>query len=44
MLVNGEALDVVEQFEYLGVNFYCNLNFRQHVKKISLTIEESVKL
>ena len=34
VLVNGERLDVVEQFKYLGVVFDSNLNFKQHVKKI----------
>lgn len=37
--VNGERLDVVEQFKYLGVVFDSNLTFRQHIKKITSVIK-----
>lgn len=34
VLVNGERLDVVEQFKYFGVVFVSNLTFKQLVKEI----------
>lgn len=37
--VNGERLDVVEQFKYPGVVFDSNLTFRQHIKKMCNKIQ-----
>ncbi len=37
--VNGESLDVVEEFKYLGVVFDTNLSFKAHVKKIKNIIK-----
>jgi len=34
VVVNGESLDVMEEFKYLGVVFDTNLSFKAHVKKI----------
>ena len=39
VFVNGERLDVVEKFKYLGVIFDSNLTFKDHVKKISNVIK-----
>uniref|UniRef100_A0A3P9IXE9 Reverse transcriptase domain-containing protein n=1 Tax=Oryzias latipes TaxID=8090 RepID=A0A3P9IXE9_ORYLA len=35
VVVNGEQLEVVEQFKYLGIIFDSKLTFKDHVKKIS---------
>ncbi len=39
VVVNGESLDVVEEFKYLGVVFDTNLSFKEHAKKITNVVK-----
>lgn len=44
ILVNGEVINIVDHFKYLGIVIDSNLNFKKHIKKVSKSARASLRI
>lgn len=44
ILVNGEVINIVDHFKYLGIIIDSNLNFKKHIKKVSKSARASLRI